>query len=163
MPRRLKPRGGPLLTLVAVFAGWGVLRAAAWENPFAPSVAALEHGAVGHPKMTAEQVAKLGARLVGRKGGEKTEAAAIHPDDWYLFARRLAGDAEECAVAADDAADVAATQPACRQWETFRVLEDDAGTACDYEQFAGEFGGAGFYLVHHERELADGGHMRAKR
>lgn len=47
MPRRLKPRGGPLLTLVAVFAGWGVLRAAAWENPFAPPVAALEHGASG--------------------------------------------------------------------------------------------------------------------
>lgn len=47
MPRRLRRRGGPLLALVAIFAGWGVLRAAAWENPFAPPVAALAHGAPG--------------------------------------------------------------------------------------------------------------------
>ena len=125
------------------------------------AVGALEHGAVGDPKMTAEQIAKLGARLIGGKGGEKTEAAAIHPDDRHLFARRLAGDAEESAVAADDAAGVAATQPALRRGETLRVLERDAGTACNDEQFAGEFGGAGFCLVHHERELADGSHVRA--
>jgi len=40
LPPSLRHRGDPLLTLVLVIVGWVILRAAAWEDPFAPAVAA---------------------------------------------------------------------------------------------------------------------------
>jgi hypothetical protein len=50
----------------------------------------------------------MGARLIGGKGGEEAEAAAVDPDDRHLGAGGFTGDAEESAVAADHAAGVKA-------------------------------------------------------
>lgn len=42
LPPGLRHRGGPLVMILLLVAGWGILRAAAWEDPFAAPAAALD-------------------------------------------------------------------------------------------------------------------------
>lgn len=56
-PPRLRPRGSPLLTLVLVLGGWVVLRAATWQDPFAPVSGTAPSGPTPFPAPAPRSVA----------------------------------------------------------------------------------------------------------
>ena len=121
---------------------------------------AIDHRAVVDPKRAAEQLRELRARLVGGKRREETEAAAVHPDDRHLLARRFVRDAEQRAVAADDAAGVAAAEPALRNRETRGLFRGDFRRARDGGEFPRERRGAVLVLIDDEREMAERWHRK---
>ena len=117
-----------------------------------------EEGAVGDLEITGEEGGETLADVVGRKCGEETEAAAVDSDDGDLGAGGLGGDAEEGAVAADDAAGVLAGEEVVGHGVAGGAFDGDAGGLREGDEGVGKLGSAGFGLVDHEGEFADGRH-----